>query len=84
MSAPTSVSSGRTGMRLLAASLLSVAITAPALGASPTPKPAISQEASAALSQMGQTLLGKQFSFQARTLGSMRTWTAGFFTSGIR
>jgi hypothetical protein len=62
--------------RLLAASLVSLAIIVlPALGASPaksagaTPaKPAISDEAKSALAQMGQTLLAKQFSFQARTL----------------
>jgi hypothetical protein len=68
-SASASIRSGRTAVRLLAAaSLVSVAVLGSALGASPTPKPAISEEASAALSQMGQTLLGKQFSFQARTL----------------
>jgi hypothetical protein len=38
----------------------------PAFSASP--KPVISEEASAAMMQMGQTLLAKQFSFQARTL----------------
>jgi hypothetical protein len=68
MSASSSITSGRTAVRFLAASLLSVAALGSAVGASPAAKPAISEEASAALSQMGQTLLGKQFSFQARTL----------------
>jgi hypothetical protein len=53
---------------LVAGSLMSVAAMAPAFGASSTAKPTITPEASAALAQMGQTLLGKQFSFQARTL----------------
>jgi hypothetical protein len=38
-----------------------------ALAANP-PKPAISEEVSAAVAQMGKTLLADQFSFQARTL----------------
>jgi hypothetical protein len=66
MSALASARRGRIGVWLFAAGLLSVAVMAPAFGASP--KPVISEDASAALSQMGQTLLGKQFSFQARTL----------------
>jgi hypothetical protein len=56
-----------TATRLLAASLVCFAIALPALGASPA-KPTITEEASSALSKMGQTLLGMQFSFQARTL----------------
>jgi hypothetical protein len=69
MSASASIRSGRTAVRLLAAaSLLSVPVLGPALGASLTAKPSISEEAKTVLSQMGQTLLGKQFSFQARTL----------------
>jgi hypothetical protein len=53
---------------ILVAGLISFIFMAPALGASSTAKPTITPEASAALAQMGQTLLGKQFSFQARTL----------------
>jgi hypothetical protein len=45
-----------------------IAISAPAFGASPTVKPTISAEASAALAQMAKSLLSQQFSFQARTL----------------
>lgn len=52
---------------LLAASAVCAGVIVPAFGASPA-KPVISQEASAAMMQMGQTLLAKQFSFQARTL----------------
>jgi hypothetical protein len=68
MSASASIRRGKTSARLLAAALLSLTIIFPVLGASPTAKPGISEETSAALAQMGQTLLGKQFSFQARTL----------------
>jgi hypothetical protein len=53
---------------LLSATFLIGAVMMPALGASPPAKPAITEEARSALQQMGQTLLGKQFSFQARTL----------------
>lgn len=52
---------------LLAVSAVCVGVIVPAFSASPA-KPVISQEASAAMMQMGQTLLAKQFSFQARTL----------------
>src|SRR5258707_2510188 len=52
---------------LLAASTFCVGVIVPAFGASPA-KPVISEEVGAAMQQMGQTLLGKQFSFQARTL----------------
>jgi hypothetical protein len=52
---------------LLAASAVCVGVSAPAFSATPA-KPVISPEASAAMMQMGQTLLAKQFSFQARTL----------------
>jgi hypothetical protein len=41
---------------------------APTVLAANPPKPAISEEASAAVAQMGKTLLADQFSFQARTL----------------
>jgi len=52
----------------VAAGLICVAALAPASGASSTAKPTISADATAALTQMAQSLLGKQFSFQARTL----------------
>jgi hypothetical protein len=52
---------------LLAAIAVCAGLIVPAFSASPA-KPAISEEASAAMMQMGQTLLAKQFSFQARTL----------------
>ncbi len=68
MSAPTPTRSGKTRSGLLAAALLSFTVAVPALAAEPTAKPGITEEASAALKQMSQTLLGKQFSFQARTL----------------
>jgi hypothetical protein len=51
----------------LAASAVCAGLIGPAFSASPA-KRVISQEASAAMMQMGQTLLAKQFSFQARTL----------------
>jgi hypothetical protein len=53
--------------RLLAASAVCAGVIVPAFSAAPV-KPVISQESSAAMMQMGQTLLAKQFSFQARTL----------------
>jgi hypothetical protein len=53
--------------RLLAASAICAGVIGPAFSASPA-KPVISPEASAAMTQMGETLLAKQFSFQARTL----------------
>ncbi len=53
--------------RLLAAGAVCAGLIVPAFGASPA-KPVISQEAIAAMTQMGQSLLAKQFSFQARTL----------------
>ncbi len=40
----------------------------PAVSAANPPKPAISEEASAAVAQMGKSLLADKFSFQARTL----------------
>ena len=52
---------------LLAAGAVCAGLIVPAFGAPPA-KPAISEEASAAMRQMGRTLLAKQFSFQARTL----------------
>ena len=58
----------KTFVGLVAAGLISIAGSAPAFSASPTAKPTISAEASAALAQMAQSLLSKQFSFQARTL----------------
>ena len=54
MSELASVRSSKMGARLFTAGLLSVVIMAPALGAPPPTKPAISEEASAALSQMSQ------------------------------
>ena len=68
MSTVTPIRSCVLGARLLTAALLSFTVMFPAFGASSTAKPVITPEASAALAQMGQTLLGKQFSFQARTL----------------
>ena len=68
MSASAAIKRGKAGVRVLAAALLSSIIVFPALAASSTAKPAITAEASTALAQMGQTLLGKQFSFQVRTL----------------
>jgi hypothetical protein len=53
---------------ILGAGLISFIFMATALGASSTAKPTITAEASTALAQMAQTLLGKQFSFQAQTL----------------
>src|SRR5271166_5830526 len=41
---------------------------ASAVSAADQPKPAISEEASAAVAQMGKSLLADKFSFQARTL----------------
>jgi hypothetical protein len=41
---------------------------APVAFAASLPKPTISEEARAAVAQMGKTLLADQFSFQARTL----------------
>ncbi len=52
---------------LLAAGAVCAGVIGPAFSASPA-KPVISPEASGAMTQMGQTLLAKQFSFQARTL----------------
>jgi hypothetical protein len=68
MSVSAAIKRGKAGAWLLAVALLSLTITDPALAASSATKPAITAEASAALGQMGQTLLSKQFSFQARTL----------------
>jgi hypothetical protein len=45
-----------------------LASVAPASRAAQPPKPAISEEASAAVAQMGKSLQADQFSFQARTL----------------
>jgi hypothetical protein len=53
---------------ILAAGLVAFIFMVPAFAASPAAKPTITAEAGAALAQMGQTLLGKQFSFQAQTL----------------
>jgi len=68
MSSPRYSTIGATVAGLLSATFLIGAVMMPALGASPPAKPAITEEARSALQQMGQTLLGKQFSFQARTL----------------
>ena len=56
------------GLSILAVSVISLTALGQALGASFTAKSTISPEASVALTHMGQTLLSKQFSFQARTL----------------
>jgi hypothetical protein len=58
----------KTFIGLVAAGLVVIAAMTPAVAASPSAKPTISAEASAAVAQMGQSLLSKQFSFQARTL----------------
>ncbi len=52
---------------LLAAAAVCAGVIVPAFSATRA-KPVFSQEARAAMMQMGQTLLAKQFSFQARTL----------------
>jgi hypothetical protein len=52
---------------LLTTGTLCVGAIVPALGASPA-QPAISEEASTAVAQMGKSLLSDQFSFQVRTL----------------
>jgi hypothetical protein len=67
MSPSAAIKRGKAGVWLLAA-VLSLTIRVSGLAASSTTKPVITAEASTALAQMGQTLLGKQFSFQARTL----------------
>jgi hypothetical protein len=64
MSPSAAIKRGKAGVWLLAA-VLSLTITVSGLAASSTTKPVITAEASTALAQMGQTLLGKQFSFQA-------------------
>jgi hypothetical protein len=51
-----------------AAAIGAVTTTASPVRAANPPKPAISEEASAAVTQMGKTLLADQFSFRARTL----------------
>src|SRR5689334_14266323 len=67
----------RTMQRLMAARLtglyvavaVSVAMLACSLAiAAAPPKPTISEEARAAVAQMGKTLLAKEFSFRARTI----------------
>lgn len=45
-----------------------VSTTVPPARAAPPPKPAISEEANAAIAQMSKSLLTNQFSFQAKTL----------------
>ena len=52
---------------LLAAGMVCAGLIAPAFSASPT-KPVISQEASAAMMQMAQSLRSNHFSFRAKTL----------------
>src|SRR5258708_33974073 len=65
MSFSASIRKGVVITGLLAA--ICIGAVVPVFGAS-SAKPVISEEASAALLQMGQALLSKQFSFQARTL----------------
>ncbi len=55
------------GLGAAAAIGISPAIAPAAVAANP-PKPAISEEVSAALAQMGKSLLAEQYSFRARTL----------------
>jgi hypothetical protein len=68
MSLSASIRNGAVISSILAAGLISTIFMVPALAATSTAKPLVSPEASTALAQMGQTLLSKQFSFQARTL----------------
>jgi hypothetical protein len=68
MSVSVTVRRRTTRAGLLAAGLFSLAVMAPALAASPAAKPTITEEAGAAVAQMGKSLLADQFSFQARTL----------------
>jgi hypothetical protein len=53
---------------LIAAGTVVLPLTVAAICAAEPAKPAISEEASAALLRMGQTLRAEQFSFQARTI----------------
>src|SRR5271170_1966579 len=54
---------------LLAATMINfIPVTVPAAPAAKEAKPAISEEASAALMRMGHTLSAEQFSFQAKTI----------------
>ena len=55
------------GLRLVAAMGLAM-LAAPLAVAATPPKPAISEDARAAVAQMGKTLLAKEFSFRARTI----------------
>ncbi len=55
------------GLFVCGAALLAPALIPPAHAAQPA-KPAMSQEASAALLQMGNTLLSKEYSFEVRTI----------------
>jgi hypothetical protein len=69
MSVRTSMKAAAFLAGLGAAGLVGTALTVtPAAHAAPPQKPAISEEASAAVAQMGKSLLADQFSFQARTL----------------
>jgi len=68
MSASLFLPSKKNFMGLVAVGLISFAALGSAFGASSKAKPTISAEASAALAQTAQSLLAKQFSFQARTL----------------
>ena len=69
MSARTSLKTALILAGLGAAGMIgAISPIAPAAFAASPPKPAISEEARAAVAQMGKTLLADQFSFQARTL----------------
>jgi hypothetical protein len=68
MSLSASMRNAAVAASLLAASFMSFSVVTPALSAKAAAKPEITAEAGAALRQMSQTLLGKQFSFKARTL----------------
>lgn len=68
MSASLSHQRRKSLVGFIAAGLIAVAVVAPAFGASSAAKPTISEEAVAAVSKMGYTLLANQFSFQAHTI----------------
>jgi hypothetical protein len=69
MSARASLKGALILARLGAAGTIGVIpLTAPVVHAAIPPKPAVSEEVSAAIAQMGQTLRAAQFSFQVHTL----------------
>jgi hypothetical protein len=66
----TRISSGKGAVLagIIAAGTVALPLTVTAIYAAEPAKPGISEEASAALLRMGQTLRAEQFSFQARTI----------------